>query len=433
MRSRLRTFTPFMVLTLILAACSGGASPTIPPPGASEDLSGQKVTVIGAWTDTEQINFLAMVHPWEVKTGATVKYTGTRSINDILASGIRTGVLPDLAGVPGPGQMKEYVDAGKLKALDNVLDVATYTKETSPGLVKLSQIDGKTYGVFVKASVKALIWYNTKLHDYTESPPATWDDLMTQAKANQGAAKAIWCLGLAAGADSGWPGTDWIEEILLHQSGPEVYNNWAAGKVKWTDAPIKAAFDLYVKDVLGNVFGGGTNAINTKFDFAGDPLFASPPGCEFLNQASFITGLGKFLGLKAGTDYNAFPFPSINDEFKTAVEGGGDLFGMFHDTPAAKSLMRYLVTAPAQDIWVKKGGAISANKNATSYQDALSKVMAGMITNATQFVFDGSDSMPNAMNAAFKAHMVTLAKGAETVDQALQALQKTADDAYSTS
>jgi alpha-glucoside transport system substrate-binding protein len=433
MRSRLGTFTPFMVLTLVLVACSGGASPTIPPPGASEDLHGQKVTVIGAWTDTEQINFLAMVHPWELKTGATVKYTGTRSINDILASGIRTGVLPDLAGVPGPGQMKEYVDAGKLKALDNVLDVKTYASETSPGLVKLSQIDGKTYGVFVKASVKALIWYNTKLHDYTESPPATWDDLMTQAKANQGAAKAIWCLGLAAGADSGWPGTDWIEEILLHQAGPEVYNNWAAGKVKWTDAPIKAAFDLYVKDVLGNTFGGGTNAINTKFDFAGDPLFASPPGCEFLNQASFITGLGKFLGLKAGTDYNAFPFPSINDEFKTAVEGGGDLFGMFHDTPAAKSLMRYLVTAPAQDIWVKKGGAISANKNATSYQDALSKVMAGMITNATQFVFDGSDSMPNAMNAAFKAHMVTLAKGAETVDQALQALQKTADDAYSTS
>jgi len=104
---------------------------------------------------------------------------------------------------------------------------------------------------------------------------------------------------------------------------------------------------------------------------------------------------------------------------------------MFHDTPAAKSLMRYLVTAPAQDIWVKKGGAISANKNATSYTDDLSKTMAGLITTATQFVFDASDSMPNAMNAAFKAHMVTLAKGAETVDQALQALQKTADDAYS--
>jgi alpha-glucoside transport system substrate-binding protein len=340
-------------------------------------------------------------------------------------------VLPDLAGVPGPGQMKEYADAGKLKALDDVLDVATYTSETSPGLVKLGQVDGKTYGVFIKASVKGLIWYVPKNHDWSKSVPATWDDLMTQAKANQGSAKAIWCLGLSSGADSGWPGTDWIEDILLHQSGPDVYNSWIAGKTKWTDPAIKAAFDLYNKDVLGNTFGGGTNAINTKFDLAGDPLFSSPPGCEFLHQASFITGLGKFKGMKAETDYNAFPFPSINDQFKTAVEGGGDLFGMFHDTPAAKSLMKYLVTAPAQDIWVKTGGAISANKNAASYQDPLSKTMAGLITNAQEFVFDASDSMPNAMNAAFKAQMVNLAKGTSTVDQVLDALQQVADDAYS--
>jgi len=109
------------------------------------------VTVIGTWTDVEQTNFLAMVKPWEDQTGAKVKYQGTRSINDILAAGIPTGVLPDLAGLPGPGQMKEYADAGALKPLDDVLDVKTYTGETSPGLVKLGQVDGKTYGVFIKA------------------------------------------------------------------------------------------------------------------------------------------------------------------------------------------------------------------------------------------------------------------------------------------
>ena len=84
----------------------------------------------------------------------------------------------------------------------------------------------------------------------------------------------------------------------------------------------------------------------------------------FLHQASFITGLGAFKTATAGTDYNFFPFPDINPQYTGAVEGAGDLFGMFHDTPAAKSLMAYLVTAPAQDIWVKIGGALSANKNA---------------------------------------------------------------------
>ena len=389
------------------------------------------MTVIGTWTDVEQTNFLAMVKPWEDQTGAKVKYQGTRSINDILAAGIPTGVLPDLAGLPGPGQMKEYADAGALKPLDDVLDVKTYTGETSPGLVKLGQVDGKTYGVFIKASIKGLIWFNPKLHDYTSAPPATWDDLKTQAAANKGNAKAIWCLGISSGDASGWPATDWIESILLRQAGPDVYNSWWQGKTKWTDPAIKAAFDTYMNDVVANTYGGGTNAVATKFDLAGDPLFATPPGCELFHQASFITGLGKFPKEKSGTDYNFFPFPAINDQFKSAVEGAGDLFGMFHDTPAAKSLMKYLVTAPAQDVWVKAGGALSANKNATDYPDDISKRSAEILSKATDFVFDASDNMPTAMNAAFWTHMVTLTGGKETVDQALAALQKVADDAYS--
>ncbi len=49
---------------------------------------------------------MAMVKPWEDSTGATVQYTGTRDINAILSTGIQSGLLPDLAGLPGPGQMR---------------------------------------------------------------------------------------------------------------------------------------------------------------------------------------------------------------------------------------------------------------------------------------------------------------------------------------
>jgi alpha-glucoside transport system substrate-binding protein len=437
MRSRYRFLSPVVTLGLLLAACTaatpspgGGASLA---PGASigeEDISGQEVTVIGTWTDDEQDAFLEMVAPWEEETGATVKYQGTRAINDILAAGIPTGVLPDLAGLPGPGQMAEYAEAGALKPLDNVLDVATYVEETSSGLVSLGQIEGTTYGIFIKAAVKGLIWYNPTLHDYADSPPATWDDLISQGEANQGDAEALWCLGIESGDASGWPATDWVEEILLHQAGPEVYNQWWAGEIPWTDPAIVEAVTLY-KEVVDTSYGGGTNAVATKFDLAGDPLFADPPGCVFFHQASFITGLGAFVDKEAGVDYNAFPFPAFNDEFANAVDGAGDLFGMFHDTPAAKSLMRYLVTAEAQDIWVARGGALSANSNATSYPDDISALMGGMVTGAEQFVFDASDQMPTAMNAAFWQHMVSLTAGQETVEEALAALQTVAEDAYS--
>src|SRR5437867_6417435 len=147
-----------MALGLVLAACTS-ASPSGSAggsPGASADISGKEVSVIGTWTDAEETAFRAMVKPWEDQTGATVKYQGTRAINDILAAGIPTGVLPDLAGLPGPAQMQEYVQAGALKPLDNVLDVATYSRETSAALVDLGKVQEKTYGVFIKASVKGL-------------------------------------------------------------------------------------------------------------------------------------------------------------------------------------------------------------------------------------------------------------------------------------
>ena len=157
---------------------------------------------------------------------------------------------------------------------------------------------------------------------------------------------------------------------------------------------------------------------------AGNPLFATPPGCLLLHQASFITGLGDFKTKAAGTDYNFFPFPDINPQFTGAVEGAGDLFGMFHDTPAAKSLMAYLVTAPAQDIWVKHGGALSANKNATDYPDDISKRSAALLQNAKIFAFDASDLMPSAMNSAFWQGRDRLLEGPVQLDAILADLDK---------
>jgi alpha-glucoside transport system substrate-binding protein len=254
---------------------------------------------------------------------------------------------------------------------------------------------------------------------------------MSQAQANKGNATALWCLGLGSGAASGWPGTDWIEDLILRQAGPDVYNSWWQGKTKWTDPAIKAAFTTYLTDVVANI-SDPTAAVDPTKDFslAGDPLFATPPGCVVFHQASFITGLGAFKTKKAETDYNFFPFPDINPQFAGAVEGAGDLFGMFHDTDAAKSLMKYLVTKDAQDIWVKAGGALSANKNATSYPDNISKRSAELLQSAKIFAFDGSDLMPQAMNNAFWSAMLKVTKDPSSLDSVLADLDKTQSTAY---
>jgi alpha-glucoside transport system substrate-binding protein len=405
---------------LVVAACAS-------PSGSGG--TGGSVTVIGTWGGDEEAAFKQMVAPWEQKTGNTVKYTGTRDLNAVLTTGVASGVLPDLAGLPGPGQMADFAAAGALKPLDAVLDVNKYKADTAPALVELGTIDGKIMGVFIKAAVKGLIWYNPNLHNYGDAPPATWDDLQSQAEANQGDAAAIWCVGVESGAASGWPGTDWIEDIVLRQAGPDKYDQWWQGTLKWTSPEIKSAFETF-GEVIENADGGANTVLTTNFEVGGDGLFSDPPGCVFHHQASFITGLGAFKDAAAGTDYDFFPFPDIDPANTGAVEGAGDLFGMFHDNEAAKSLMAYLVTPEAQDIWVKIGGALSANKNATSYPDDIAKRSAELLTNAKVFAFDASDLMPTAMNQAFWTAILDYIQDPSKLDSILTNLDEVQADAY---
>jgi alpha-glucoside transport system substrate-binding protein len=438
---RSRVAALIAVATLVAAACSSGS--TSPSPAASTGGSttaptsaasggsgapsgsgggaqlGGTVSVIGTWTGAEQDSFMAMVAPWEAQTGAKVQYTGTRDINAVLSTGIASGLLPDLAGLPGPGQMADYNTAGSIKPLDDVLDVAAYKADTSPGLVALGSIDGKITGIFIKADIKGLFWYNKDV--YKAGDPTSYDDLLAKGKQTAqtiGGSAQTFCVGLESGAATGWPGTDWIEGFVLHQSGPDVYDNWIAGKQKWASPEIKAAFTAF-GDVIANSYGGSKNVLATNFVASGDKLFSNPPGCVFVNHATFITDAFKKTGGAKDGQFDFFPFPDINPSFAGAVEGSGDLFGMFNDTPQAKSLIAYLATPAAQSIWVGRGGAISANKQVTNYPSDILKKAALDLGNAKIFRFDASDNMPTAVSSAFLTGIVTYVQDPSKLDSVL--------------
>jgi alpha-glucoside transport system substrate-binding protein len=401
---------------IAVAACGGTTS--------SGAAGGNSVTVVGTWGGSEQESFLAMVKPWEDKTGNKIKYTGSRGLGAYLTTAVQSGTLPDLAGLPGPGEMAEFAKGGSLKPLDDVLDVATYKAETSPAFVSLGTVDGKIIGVFIKSALKGLIWYNPK--NFTGKPPTTWDAVMSTPK---GSASNLWCVGLEGGADSGWPGTDWVEDFVLRQAGPDVYDKWVAGTQKWSSPEIKTAFQGFGK-VLDDSFGGATTVNSTNFGDGGTPLFKTPPGCLFHHQASFITDFFKKQGGAKDGDFDFFPMPDINPQFAGAFTGSGDLFGLFSDKPAAKDLLKYLVTPEAQQIWVSKGGALSGNTKVTNYPDDVSKRSAQTLGSAKIFRFDGGDLMPAAMKAAFFRAMVDFAEDQSKLDTILKGLDDVQTSSY---
>lgn len=439
-----RTTGSLAATALIVVACGGGGGSASPPadtgapssPAASTgpaptDGGGQiggSVSVIGTWGGAEQDAFLEMVAPFEAETGIKVEYTGTRDLNAVLTTGVASGILPDLAGLPGPGQLQEFAERGALQPLDDVLDIATYKEETSPGFVDLGTVDGQVYGVFIKAAVKGLIWYNPKV--YTGGTPTSWDDLTSKADSAASGDTSAWCVGLESGAASGWPGTDWIEDFVIRQSGPDVYDAWVAGTQKWSSPEIRSAFEAF-GEVLDASHGGSGYVLNTNFGAAANPMFADPPGCLFHHQASFITSFFQDEGGAVEGDYDFFPMPDINPAYAGATTGAGDLFGMFNDTPQARALMAYLVTAEAQSIWVGIGGALSGNKNVTNYPDEVSARSAEILANATVFRFDGGDLMPAALQAAFFSAMVDFAQDQSRLDSILAGLDEVQATAYS--
>jgi alpha-glucoside transport system substrate-binding protein len=410
------------------AAASTSAAPTpvpippnLPPPAMTAGIGGS-VSVIGTWAGSEQDSFTAMVKPFQDATGVTVQYTGTRDINAVL----NTGNFPDLAGLPGPGALRDLAKAGSLKPLDDVIDVADYTGNAPAGYADIGRSNGKLYGTFIKSAAKGLIWFDPK--NYTAGAPKDW---ATLAATDKGSAKSLWCIGVESGAASGWPGTDWIEDIVLRQAGPDVYDAWVNGTQKWSSAEIKAAYQTF-GDAVKNAYGGSTTVNGTNFGEAGLPLFTTPPGCLLEHQASFITDFYAKApsAPKAGTDFDFFPMPDIDPKFAGGVTGGGDLFGMFKDTAQAKALIKYLASPYAQSIWVGRGGALSADKRVTNYPDATSKRLGAILAGAKTFRFDGSDNMPGSMSDAFNKSIVKYVSSPDTLDQILKDLDDVQSSAY---
>ena len=429
-------------MAAIAALLAGGlwySAPGLhPATGVASHLTparGNRVSVLGVWGGSELESFLAMVRPFEQRTGVTVEFEGTRDINAVLTTRVKGGNPPDIAGVPGPGQMAELARAGALISLNDVVDLAALKQQYAAGWIDLATVDGKLYAVFIKAALKGLIWYNGgvfQARGYTV--PTTWDGLiaLTNRIAQEGGTP--WCIGLESGAASGWPATDWIETIMLRTAGPETYVKWYRHEIPWTDPAVKTAWQMFgtIAARERNVYGGIEGELATNFGESPFPLFTHPPGCALHFQASFIQDFiqQQYPGLRPITDLNFFPFPRIAPQVPPSVEVAGDLLAMFRDTPQARALIRYLTTPEAHAIWVKRGGALSPNRRVgpREYPDPLARRVAEILTGAQTVRFDASDMMPDAVNSAFVEATMTYVQHPDRLDQILDDLERVAKD-----
>ena len=427
---------------LLVAACSTGGGT------GTQGASSTDVTVWTAWGGDELKAFRDVLKPFTDKTGIKVHITTNRDSTNQIANGIAAGTdLPDVApGPTDPTQVKSWVSKGALKPIETALgsdQFKSYIDNTYPALTTppsgqsdnpyIGVINGKHYFLMVKTQVKGLFWYNKKV--FTGTAPKTFDELLALNPNQYGGAKNIFCAGFESGAASGWPASDQIDNIIMRQSGDQIYTNWIQGKVKFTDPAIKLGYQTFLKEVSGStVFGGSNTALSTNFAKAGDPLFNSPPGCLFLEQATFIANFfHQNKGVTAGTDFDFFAHPSMGkSEFDGNVNGFYDQFSMYNDTPAARQLLQYLATKDAQQIWANDGGTLGAIKTLT-YNDPIYKRAAEIANGAKNLLVTAGDFMPSDMQKAFWQSLLNVTRDPGSLDSQLKHLDQVQTAAYTTS
>lgn len=395
------------------------------------------VTMMGVWGGQELEAFQAVMDAFTAKTGIKVQFEGTRDLPTLLQTRLAAGNPPDVAAIPGPGAMKEYADQGALVDLNTVLDVSTLKEDVNEAWVELGTYNDGLYALMFSADIKSLVWYRPdQFAAKGYEIPTTWAEmeaLMDKMVAN---GDTPWAIGLESGAASGWPATDWIEDILLRTAGPDVYDQWVDHKIPWTDPRIQEAFEVFGKIATNSkyVYGGPTAVLSTNFGDSVAELFTDPPRAMMHRQASFITSFIRDANpdVVIGKDVSFFPFPMIKPEHGNPMLGAGSMIAQFRGTPEAAAFMNFLASADAQEIWVSRLGKLGTNNkiNPAVYPDDLTREMARVLNEADVFRFDGSDSMPAAVGSGAFWEGTLMYVGGESLDDVLGFIEAAAVDSY---
>ena len=255
-------------VALLTSGCLGSGS-TAPAAGggATGAAAGGTVEIMYAFGGDQDKGFRESLKAFAEKEGITIKYNSSDQFDKLIQTRVQGGDLPNIAVFPQPGIIKGFVAKNAVQPLDDIVDIAKVKSTMVTGFLDAASVNGKVYGIPISANVKSLYWYDkANFAAAGLTVPKTQDELYALMDKVKAMGKTPLCYGMESGGATGWPATDWIEDYVLQTAGIEVYDQWVAGTVKFSDAKLAPAFDIYQKMLTDdkNVFGGVT-ASSYKF------------------------------------------------------------------------------------------------------------------------------------------------------------------------
>ena len=400
------------------------------------DLSGETLTVFGPWRGPDEDLIQSILNYFREATGATVNYASSENYEQQIVIDTQAGSPPNIAILPQPGLIQDLASKGLLTPLgEETAQWVAQNYGAGESWVELGTYENQNgeenfYAFPYKADVKSLVWYSPdNFEEAGYEIPTTMEELLALTDQIVADGGVPWCIGLGSGGATGWPATDWVEDIMLRLHEPSVYDQWVRNEIPFDDPRVVEALQVFADIATNDEYVDGGAAAVAATDFRDSPkgLFDIPPKCYMHHQASFIPSFFPE-GTELGVDADFFYMPPYESkpELGKPVLGAGTLVMITKESEAARAFIDFLKLPLTHELWMAQSGFVTPHKgvNTDAYANEALRKQGQILADATTFRFDGSDLMPGRIGAgSFWTAMVELVggKSPEQVAQEVQA------------
>jgi alpha-glucoside transport system substrate-binding protein len=407
MRHRRWLAVPAALMLLLAAACGDDDD--------DDDAGGDTDTEGGAEQaeDTGSVNLMSAGEPEEVEayqaifdelinseTDYTVEIESVGNFEEQFQIRAEGGTL-DVAAVPQPGAIPALVDSGSIVSLEDMgFDIEELNAQLGESFMALGEYQGAHYGIPTNINLKSMVWYPKAAFDAAGyEVPETWDDLIALSDQIVEDGSTPWCVGFGSEGSTGWPATDWMEDIMLRTAGPDVYDQWVAHEIPFNDPAVLTAAETFGEVMFAEnyVLGGAPATPDIAFADAPAPMFEDPPNCWLHRQASFINAEFPEDAV-AGEDYDWFPLPPIDQE---GTLYAGELTVVGQNRPEVVDFLERFI---AEDVQCEMGSVQASSRISPNvdvgpdcYANDILADASVILTDALETGtgrFDASDLMP---------------------------------------
>ena len=368
------------------------------------------VVIIGPDFDQKDY-FIEELEAISTRTGYKIAYI---PLNDVSAYLNNNANEPDMAILTDPRSLKDLGESDILLPVNRFyskIEIENY----SPHLINLvsSRDNSELYGHWIRLFNNSVVWFNVDRYNQYGAPEfKTFDEIIEFTKNNSKEGNELWCLTIDSaenqplldyeyGESSGWIISNWLENIVLSNYGPEIYDLWSQNELKFSDDEIILSL-LDVGKIIHNqnqIFKGKEYLIRSQVSNSAKNLASDSSTCVFSLLGHHSTN--DFPSDKSfGKDYDFFNFPS--DEYSDMVIGFGDTLSLLNYDKPTVEVYKLLISNEYGKIWASKQDTqfISSRSdfNLETYNNPLARKQFIQVRNSLKsnlFRYDASMLMLN--------------------------------------